>query len=29
MWAFIFSLVYERSCQKYLADMLNHGHRWF
>jgi hypothetical protein len=24
MWAFIISLIYEQSCEKYLADMLKH-----
>jgi hypothetical protein len=28
MWAFIISLVYEQSCQKYVADMVRHQHRW-
>jgi len=28
MWAFIISLIYEQSCEKYLADMLKHQHRW-
>jgi len=28
MWAFIISLVYDRSCKKYLADMGRHQHRW-
>ena len=28
MWDFIISLIYERSCQKYLADVSRHQHRW-
>jgi hypothetical protein len=28
MWALIISLVYQQSCQQYLADMLKHQHRW-
>jgi hypothetical protein len=28
MWAFIIGLVYEASCQKYLADVGRHQHRW-
>jgi hypothetical protein len=28
MWALIISLVYEQSCERYLADMLKHQHRW-
>jgi hypothetical protein len=28
MWALIMSLIYEQSCEKYLADLLKHQHRW-
>jgi hypothetical protein len=28
MWALIISLVYEQSCEQYLANMLKHQHRW-
>ncbi len=28
MWAFIVSLIYGRSCKRYLAQMVTHQHRW-
>jgi hypothetical protein len=28
MWAFIINLIYHQSCQKYLADVARHQHRW-
>lgn len=28
MWAFIISLIYDKSCRKYLADVSRHQHRW-
>lgn len=28
MWAFIVSLIYHQSCQRYLAEMVRHQHRW-
>ena len=28
MWDYIISLIYDRSCQKYLADVVRHQHRW-
>jgi hypothetical protein len=28
MWAFIIGLIYDQSCQKYLADVVRHQHRW-
>jgi len=28
MWAFIIGLIYHQSCQKYLADLARHQHRW-
>jgi hypothetical protein len=28
MWDYIISLIYERSCQKYLANVVPHQHRW-
>jgi hypothetical protein len=28
MWALIISLVYDQSCQKYLAEVTRHQHRW-
>lgn len=28
MWAFIVSLIYSRSCKRYLAQMVAHQHRW-
>jgi hypothetical protein len=28
MWAFIVSLIYSRSCKRYLAQMAAHQHRW-
>jgi hypothetical protein len=28
MWDYIISLIYDRSCQKYLADVARHQHRW-
>jgi len=28
MWAFIIGLIYEQSCQNYLADLARHQHRW-
>jgi hypothetical protein len=28
MWALIIDLVYGQCCERYLADMLKHQHRW-
>jgi hypothetical protein len=28
MWAFIINLVYDQSCENYLAAMSRHQHRW-
>jgi hypothetical protein len=28
MWAFIVSLIYSRSCKRYLVQMVTHQHRW-
>jgi hypothetical protein len=28
MWAFIINLIYDQSCEKYLADLARHHHRW-
>jgi hypothetical protein len=28
MWAFIVNLVYHQSCRKYLAEVVQHQHRW-
>jgi hypothetical protein len=28
MWAFIIGLIYHQSCQKYLANLSRHQHRW-
>jgi hypothetical protein len=28
MWAFIVNLIYDKSCEKYLADVARHQHPW-
>jgi hypothetical protein len=28
MWTLIISLVYDQSCRKYLAEVVQHQHRW-
>jgi hypothetical protein len=28
MWSLIINLVYEQSCEKYLADLARHRHGW-
>jgi hypothetical protein len=28
MWSFIIGLIYDQSCQKYLADVARHQQRW-
>jgi hypothetical protein len=28
MWKFIIGLIYDQCCQKYIADVARHQHRW-